>query len=621
MKSLLQDLRQGVRSLRQTPGFTAVVVTTLALGIGANTAIFSVVRAVLLRPLPFPRADRLVVVEQLDRSGGRETVSPGDLLDVADQTRDVLQLAAWRQRDLTLSMTGNPERVAAAVVTPNFFSLLGIPPFLGRGFLRDAGHGGSRTREIVLSQAFWARRFGSRPDVLGMTVLLEGEPATIVGVQPSNATFPVETDLWASPRNGYAVPEHPLQPATDPASMRGSHYLDALGRIRDGIPKNRVLAGLDLAFDRVARAHPDSDLTGTRPALEELREHEVKDSRASLCALLGSVVLVLLIACANVANLLLSRGTARANELAIRAALGAGRPALVRLLLAETAVLVLAAAVLGVGLAGLGTGALAVLLARGIVAAGSIRIDGAVLAFTLALSGAAGLSSGLWPALRASRRDPQKALRRGGRTFSGANRRTHGALVLAESALSLLLVVGAGLLLRSLSRLHAQDEGFRTDRVLTLAISLPPARYSEPAARTRFADLVLERLRPLPGVRSAALVSRLPLGSGNSTRSFAIEGRIYPPSQDSEAQDPDYLVASPGYFETLGIPVLAGRAFTDRDTESSPAVAVVSRTMARAHWPGQSPVGKRLKIGAASDPVPWITIIGVVGDVRQHDLA
>ncbi len=618
MNGFLHDLRYALRGIRKSPGFTVVAVATLALGIGANTAIFSVVRAVLLRPLPFPRADRLVAVDQVARGGQHEAMSAADFLDVAAQTRDTVRLAASRERELTLSLAGNPERVGAAVVTPNYFSVLGLEPRLGRGFLES---GAGQRREVVLSHSLWVRRFGSRRDAVGENVVLDGEPASIVGVLGPGADYPVDTELWASPRAGFAAPEHPLEPQSDPAQMRGSHYFEGVGRLRDGISPERARADLDVAFDRVVSAHPDSDLKDARAGIEDLHQHEVKGSRGSLYALLGAVGLVLLIACANVANLLLARGTIRSHEIAVRTALGAGRAALVRLFLAESCLTVLAAAALGVGVAHLGTGALAALLTRGIVAADTVRIDGSVLAFTLALSIAAALLFGLWPAIRSSGRDPQLVLQRGTRTSSGEHRLTHGALVLVESGLSLLLLVGAGLLLKSLSRILAQDEGFRADRILTLATSLPPIRYADPEARVRFVDRVLENARSLPGARSAAVVSRLPLNSGNSTRSFVIEGHTYSAFQDSEPLSPDYLVASPGYFESLGIPVLAGRSFTDRDRANAPPVAVISRAMAQAFWPGESPIGKRIKNGGISDPIPWVTIVGVVGDVRQHDLS
>ena len=616
MKAFLHDLRHGARSLRKSPGFAAVAIATLALGVGANTAIFSVVRAVLLRPMPFPRSDRLVVVDEVHPGGEHELMSPADYLDVAVQSRESLTLAAFRERELTLSVAGNPERVTAAVVTPNYFSLLGVEPAVGRGFRLGTGR-----REVILSHGYWSRRFGSRREVLGSDVTLDGDPASVVGILGAGLEFPVDTELWASPRAGYAVPEHPLTPQVDPAGMRGSHYFDAIGRLRDGVSLERAKANLDVAFDRTVRAHPDSDLKESRAGIEDLHQHEVRGSRMSLFALLGAVGLVLLIACANVANLLLARGSVRAHEFAVRAALGAGRAELVRLLLAETSVIVVAAAVLGVGLAGLGTGALASLLTHGIVSAQSVRIDAVVLTFTLVLSLAAGLLFGLWPALRASRRDPQKTLQGGSRTASGAHRRTHGALVLVESALSLLLLVGAGLLLRSLSRVLSQEVGFRSDGVITMGLSLPPVRYAGPEARLRFVDRALESLRALPGVRSAAAISRLPLNSGNSTRSFTVEGRSYSASRDSESPNPDYLVASTGYFETLGIPVLAGRSLTDRDDPSAPPVAVINRAAARTYWPGERPIGKRIKNGSVSEAIPWVTIVGIVGDVRQHDLS
>jgi putative ABC transport system permease protein len=612
MSTLGKDVRQAARALRHRPGFTTLALLTLALGIGANTAVFSVVNAALLRPLPYPDAARLVQVGTED-----DDLSPGDYLDVAAESRAFDAIAAYRSRPMVLSGPGEPERISAVTTTPGLIPLLGVRPLLGRTF----GSGPDEGREALLGFGLWHERFGGKPTVVGEHVVVDGEPVTVVGVMPRGFAFPSGEELWLTPHPGFAVPEHPLRPLENPAADRGAHYFETVARLRAGVPLERARAELGLTFARIVKAHPDSDLKGARPGLVPLRESTVGDVRPALLALLGAVGLVLLIACVNVANLTLARGSSRARELAVREALGAGRGRLVRLLLTESALLVAVAAGLGGALAHLGSAPLAALLPADLGGLAPVAVDGRVLAFTLGLALLAAVLSGLWPALVASRQDPIVALKEGGRGGGGDPRRVQGSLVVLETALALVLLVGSGLLLKSLSRLLALDEGFRPGSVLTLRISLPALTYGEPGSRSRFVDAVLEGVRTRGGVESAAVVTRLPLDPGRSTRSFAVEGRAYPAERVSESLSPDYSAVSPGYFATLGIPLLAGRDFDVRDDAQAPAVAIVSRALARRCWPGQDPVGAHLRIGSSTEGSPWMTVVGVVGDVRQHDLA
>ena len=619
MGSAIQDLKFALRMLRKSPGFTIVAVLTLALGIGANTAIFSVVNAVLLRPLGFAHPEQLFDVEQ-ESKHGVETISPGDFLDVAAQNHVFEQFATYREQSLTLTGAGTPEKVAGVVTTPNLISLLGVTPFLGRGFLAGP-EAASAGREVVLSYALWQRRFGGRAGVIGTSISIDREAFTVAGVMPPEFAFPPETQLWITPRAGFPVPEHPLQPEKNPANSRGSHYLDQVARLKPGITIEKARADLDVVIQQIAKAHPESDLAGAHSWFQPLQESQVEDARPALVALLGAVGLVLLIACANVANLLLARGTARSKEFAVRTALGAGRARLARQLITESGILVLLAASAGIFLALWGIGPLRSFLATTVGWLPVIHPDARVLGFTSALCVLACVAFGIWPALQASRLDPNLILKEGGRGSRSDGRGGQNFLVVIETALALVLLVGAGLLLKSFSKLISVDEGFRTDHVLTAGVSLAPSNYPTPESRAQFAGNILRNLQGLPSVRAASVVSRLPLNPGASSRSFAIDGHSYSPQHDSEFDSVDYSAASPDYFASLGIPVLEGRVFSDADNRSAPAAAIINNAMAAKFFPNQNPLGQRLKIGSYDDTDPWKTVVGVVGDVRQHDLS
>ena len=619
MNTVMRDLKFALRMLRKSPGFTIVAVLTLALGIGANTAIFSVVNAVLLRPLGFAHPERLFDVEQ-ESKHGLETMSPADYLDVAAQNHVFEQFASYREQNLTLTGTGAPEKVAGVVTTPNLISLLGVAPLAGRGFSNglDAAASG---REVVLSYALWQRRFGGREGIIGTTISIDREAYTVAGVMPPEFAFPPETQLWITPRAGYPVPEHPLQPEKNPANSRGIHYLDQVARLKPGITIEQARADLDVVMQQISKANPQSDLNGSHSWFQPLQESQVEDARPALVVLLGAVGLVLLIACANVANLLLARGTARGKEFAVRTALGAGRTQLARQLITESGILVTLAAGTGILLAIWGMGPLRVFLSATVGWLPVIHPDARVLVFTSALCVLACVAFGIWPAIQASRLDPNQVLKEGGRGSQSDGRAGQNFLVVAETALALILLVGAGLLLKSFSKLISVDEGFRTDHVLTAGVSLAPSNYPTPESRVQFVENLVRNLQALPGVRAASIVSRLPLNPGASTRSFAIDGRSYSPQHDSEFDSVDYSAASPDYFAALGIPLLEGRAFSGGDNSSAAPVAIINRAMADKFWPHQNPLGQRLKIGSYDDKAPWKTIVGVVGDVRQHDLS
>ena len=606
METLVQDLRFGLRMLLKSPGFTLSAILALALGIGANTAIFSVVNAVLLRPLPYKDAERIVMVWEGKPDKGWDTfaVSPANYLDWVAQSRSLESIAAFRTSPLIATGGSEPERLRGALATRQYFDLVGIKPSLGRVFLETEFEPG-KSHAVILSDALYKRRFGGRPDVLGTTVVLNSEPVTIVGVMPQGFRLPSGADALL-----------PMAFSAEESQRRGSHYLVAMARLAPGASLESASAEMKALAARLEKEHPDTN-AGWIVKLVPLYEQVVGDVRPALWALFGAVGCVLLVACANVANLLLARSASRRGEIAVRAALGAGRLRLVRQLLTESLLL----AVLGGGL-GLLLGMWSVDLLRALQPGNlprleSLSIDGTVMLFTFLASAVTGLLFGLLPALALSRSHLHGVLQevgRGGR--SRMSQKVRGGLVVAQVALSLVLLAGAGLHLRSIQRLMHVDPGFDPEGVLTMRASLPQQKYPKEEMQTAFYDRVLDSLKVLPGVQVAAAVSPLPQSENDLIFSVSVQGR--PPANPGEEKSANWYTASPGYFTAMRIPLLKGRLFTDSDAAGAPRVALINETMARTMFPNEEPIGQHLVMGIDSAAVR--EIVGVVGDVRHYGL-
>jgi putative ABC transport system permease protein len=611
LENLIRDLRFASRMLLRNPGFSLVCVLTLSLGIGANTAIFSVVNAVLLRPLPFPQPERLVLIWATDarRSATEDVASYPDFADWRERSRSFERMAAFTTRGMTIVGRDETDLVDAVQATPGFFELLGGVPALGRTFRPDEGSAGA-PHVAVLSDSGWKRFFAGRTDVLGQSLRVNEETYTVIGVMAPGFRFSLSS---RQPEQIYV----PLLPDPD----RDHGFLRVLGRLRPGVRLAVAQAEMDLVTGALAQQYPGSlREVGSRivPLLDALAGRV----RAGLAILLGVVALVLLIACTNVASLLLARNASRQRELALRAALGASRLRLLQQSIAESLVLAVAGGALGLLLAHGTARLLARMLARNfpIPRIESTGTDAWVLGFAFLLSLVTGLVFGAAFAPVSAAANLDRSLRESGRTMAGGakGRRLRGALVVLETALALVLLAAAGLLLRNLWILRNTAPGFDTRNLLTVSLSLPKNRYAQFSERRRFFDDLLQRAEALPGVRSAALVADLPLGNGSDSLLFHIPGRPDPPSE--RGYTANFNIVSPGYFRTMAIPVRAGREFTPRDAAGAPGVAVINETAARRLWPGEDPVGKAILLPDDNGPGRLLTVAGVAADVRQASL-
>jgi putative ABC transport system permease protein len=611
MSQLLQDLRFGARGLARSPGFAAVALATIALGVGANTAIFSVVNAVLLRPLPFPQPERLVAAFQTLPAQGVDAggVSYPNYTDWRDQAKAFDGLAAIRMHDYTLTSQGDPALLLAGTVTANLFQILQSPALLGRTLLA-ADDDPSAAPVAVLSERLWRSRFQADPAIVGKTIFLDRQACTVVGVMPAAFKTPPETpaaELWLT------LTHDPV--FGDLSKRRGGHYLRIVGRLRPGVPLARAEAELAAVQRTLASDFPKEN-EGWGARLMPLDESEVASARTALLVLLAAVGLVFGIACVNVANLLLARASARSREVAIRTALGAGRGRLLRQFLAEGLVLAAGGGALGLGAA---IGSLRALRAwppPDLPRVGEIRLDGAVLLFALAISLLSAIVFGAAPAFQASRPNVAGELKAGsaGAGESGGKKRLRRALVIAETAISFVLLIGAGLLTKSFARLQTVALGFQPSHVLTSGLSLPRTQYSKPEEWIGFYTRLVERLKAEPGVESAAAVLPLPMTGGGLNFAFSVEGRPAPAAGTDLTAN--YTALTPDYFRVLEVPLLRGRLFEDSDAASAPKVCVISDAFARRHFKGEDPLGKRLVFGF-KDAVAR-TIVGVVADVKRN---
>jgi putative ABC transport system permease protein len=618
MDVLLRDIRFAARMLTRSPGFAAAAALTLALGIGANTTMFSIVNAVLLQPLPFPEPERLMTVWN-GRSAEPRTLNIVSLPDYREwqaRSRSFEELALFDSAGRGYNLTGGvePEQVSGVRVTASFFRVLGIPPLLGRTFVEQEEEPG-RDKVVVLSHGLWQRRFGGDPSVVGRAIPIDGQDHVVVGVMPPRFVF----QFWSSARELWV-------PAgwTAGDRERGSNSFVCIGRLARGVTTAQAQAEAQSTSRALQQELPgDYDARWTT-RLVPMAEFGTRELRPALLALLAIVGFVLLIACVNVANLSLARATARRREIAIRSALGAGRSRIVRQILTESVLLALAGGALGLVLAGWGISVLPRFLPPGLTVIPlrpleRIGLDATVLAFTASVSLLAGILFGLAPTLAAFRGDLSTPLKESARSTAGGRTRLRYGLVASEVALTLVVLVGAGLMIASLSRLLGVDPGLDPRNVLVMPMALPQEElYYGPPGNPRFCQALDEQVSAVPGVVSVSLIAHPPLAGGGAGRSFTVEGK---PEPAPDAQpSAGYSVACPNLLRTLGVPLVAGREFTMADTPGAPPVALINESMARKFWPGEDPVGKRFKLGGFASTNPWMTVVGVARDVRHWGL-
>ena len=611
MDSFLQDIRYGVRVLLKNRSFAAVAVFALALGIGANSAIFSVVNSVVLRPLPYKDSDRLVTIYSSLLQPGLEkiVVSAPELADFREQNNSLDEVAAYDFQGVNVTGGDEPERIRAALFSPNLLPLLGVDPLIGRGFsaLEDQpGH----SQVAVLSYSLWQRRFAGDPNVTGRSIAVDGKSLEVIGVMRGDFHFPdADTELFLPLT---------ISPELLTEDNRGSHYLSVIARLRPGVSIERAQADVNAVAQRMSVEHASTYRSGYGAHVIAMRDDIVGDVRQTLFILLGAVGFVLLIACANVANLLLARGAARQKEVAVRTALGATRLRLVRQFLTESAILAIVGGGLGLLLALWGVEFLVALSPASIPRINEISLDARVVAVTIGVSLLTGFLFGLAPAMQFSKPDLNETLKDAGRSSTdGRHRqRLRGLLVISELALSIVLLAGAGLMIKSFIRVQGANPGFNTENLLTMRLSLPRSKYSDFNHQTRFFQELIERIHAQPGVQSAAAINALLLSGSTADRSFKVEGRTAAPGEPGP--DEELRIISSGYFPTMGIPLFRGRDFTERDNSGAPRVAIVNQALADRYWPGDDALGKRIAYSGLGEGKPnWCEIIGVVGNVKH----
>ena len=602
MSSLLTDLRHGVRLVLRAPGFSAVAIATLALGIGANTAIFSTINDVLFRPLPYGDPDRVVMVwEDVSYLGfPRNTPAPANYLDWKTRNRSFTDMAATRGAAANLTTGGPPEQVLGRRATSNFFSVLDVEPLAGRTFTDEEDRSGAPV--AVISYGLWQRRFGGSRSAIGAELMMNGAARTVIGVMPADFSFRSEAgnpiEFWT-----------PMQFTPAEAANRGSHYLNVVARLRPDVSLEQAREEMQAIAAQLGREFPDTNRR-VGSVVTPIRHDLLGNTRFALLVLMGAAGCVLLIACANLASLMLSRAVARRSEMALRVALGAATGRLVRQMVAESMVLAGAGGSLGLFVAPAAMSLLAGLIPPMFPLTPAARLSPALLAFTAGLSIVTGLVFSIVPAVHAARASLNDALQQGGRSGTGGSSLTRDALVVAQVAAALVLLIGAGLMIRTLANLQAAELGFKSAGLLTMRTTLPQTKYADETARLAFYDSVLRRVSALPGVESAAYASMLPFMSQGNTTGFAIENKVV------EGQDAVFRAGTPKHLQTLGVQVLEGRLPDERDAPGAPPVTVINDTFARLYWPGGSPLGSRIRFGGAA--APWRTVIGVVKDVRER---
>lgn len=610
MESLRSDIRYAIRNLLKRPAFTIIAVVTLALGIGANTAIFSAINALLLKPLPFPELDRVVAIWDKLPSRGvmHNEVTVANYLDWQAQSQSFEQLALYRWWSANITAIDPPERIQGFLVTANFFDAMSMKPVMGRNFLPEENQPG-KDAVAIITHSLWQRRFGGDPNIINKTITVNSVVRTIIGVMPERFNFPKGSEVYA-----------PLAMTPELMKSRQNHGYYVIGQLKPGVSIESSQADIDNIAARLEQQFPETN-TGWGATVFPIVADTVRMYDTALWVMMGAVGFVLLIACANVANLMLARASGRQKEIALRAALGASRWRIMRQLLTESVIVALIGGALGILVGFWGIDALraanpaeAAKYAPGWYQLG---INFEVLAFTIALSFISGIVFGLAPAWQVSRPNLNDSLKEGGRQTSAGSHRLRGSLVVAEVALSLMLLVGAGLLARSFLSLLRTNPGFNADNIITMNLVLPSVKYKEEPQRAVFYNDLVERVKTYPGVVSAAVVNFLPLGGANSSDAYLVEG--VPEPAPGDENDGRYRVCTPDYFRTMSIPVIKGRGFTDQDKAGAPPVVIVNETMARKHWPNEEAIGKRIRFYGPPERNPWMEIVGVVEDVR-HEL-